>query len=258
VHRYPELNVKILPLMEDYLVALRSRDNTPAPLLTMDREHEEQMIDNFRAEVEAKLRLHQEQEQQQEAAAATTESPAAATEVKEEITAAEGGEGTTAAATGSHEEATADETTLPAEDLAAAAAGENTLKVEVHATAVHHHVEETPRVAHAQTHDFSHNQGAYTVRRVEMGGSGGGRGGLIVTLIFGGVAIMIAMVVGVVLVRQRGSRYAQQQLVSKIGGRTRDGFIEVDAATPEERHMAAMQITGYENPTYKYFEASTA
>ena len=139
-----------------------------------------------------------------------------------------------------------------------AAGGENTLKVEVHATAVHHHVEETPRVAHAQTHDFSHNQGAYTVRRVEMGGSGGGRGGLIVTLIFGGVAIMIAMVVGVVLVRQRGSRYAQQQLVSKIGGRTRDGFIEVDAATPEERHMAAMQITGYENPTYKYFEASTA
>merc|ERR1711872_144280 len=33
--RYPELNTKILPLMEDYLVALRSRDNTPAPLLNM-------------------------------------------------------------------------------------------------------------------------------------------------------------------------------------------------------------------------------
>merc|ERR1712117_712015 len=39
--RYPELNTKILPLMEDYLVALRSRDNTPAPLLNMDKEHEE-------------------------------------------------------------------------------------------------------------------------------------------------------------------------------------------------------------------------
>ena len=37
------------------------------------------------------------------------------------------------------------------------------------------------------------------------------------------------------------------------------GFIEVDtAASPEEKHMANMQINGYENPTYKYFEASSA
>ena len=249
--------MKILPLMEDYLVALRSRDNTPAPLLTMDREHEEQMIDNFRAEVEAKQRQHQEEEEearllQAEAAATTTELPAAEEKKVAETAAADSGAATTIMATGHQEE----ETTLPAADPAAA---DNTLKVEVHATAVHHHVvEETPRVAHAQTHDFSHNQGAYTVRRVEMGGGGGRSSGLIVTLIFGGVALMIALVVGVVLVRQRGSRYAQQQLVSKIGGRTRDGFIEVDAATPEERHMAAMQMNGYENPTYKYFEASTA
>ena len=53
---YPDLNTKILPLMEDYLIALRSRDNTPAPLLSMDREHEEQMINNYRAEMEAKIK----------------------------------------------------------------------------------------------------------------------------------------------------------------------------------------------------------
>merc|ERR550519_1725366 len=63
--RYPELNTKILPLMEDYLVALRSRDNTPAPLLNMDREHEEQMINNFRSEMESKIR-EKEREQQEE------------------------------------------------------------------------------------------------------------------------------------------------------------------------------------------------
>merc|ERR1712241_387911 len=63
--RYPELNTKILPLMEDYLVALRSRDNTPAPLLNMDKEHEEQMINNFRSEMEAKIR-EKEKEQQEE------------------------------------------------------------------------------------------------------------------------------------------------------------------------------------------------
>jgi amyloid beta A4 protein len=34
------------------------------------------------------------------------------------------------------------------------------------------------------------------------------------------------------------------------------GFIEVDqTVTPEERNVANMQINGYENPTYKYFEA---
>jgi amyloid beta A4 protein len=33
--------------------------------------------------------------------------------------------------------------------------------------------------------------------------------------------------------------------------------MEVDqAASPEERHIAEMQINGYENPTYKYFEES--
>lgn len=31
--------------------------------------------------------------------------------------------------------------------------------------------------------------------------------------------------------------------------------MEVDQAiTPEERHVANMQVNGYENPTYKYFE----
>lgn len=33
------------------------------------------------------------------------------------------------------------------------------------------------------------------------------------------------------------------------------GFIEVDqGVSQEERHVANMQINGYENPTYKYFE----
>jgi hypothetical protein len=37
------------------------------------------------------------------------------------------------------------------------------------------------------------------------------------------------------------------------------GFIDVDtAASPEEKHVANMQINGYESSTYKYFEASTA
>merc|ERR1712071_389469 len=81
--RYPELNTKILPLMEDYLVALRSRDNTPAPLLNMDKEHEEQMINNFRSEMLTKIKekehqqeeekLEREKEKKEEEMAATKE-----------------------------------------------------------------------------------------------------------------------------------------------------------------------------------------
>ena len=56
------------------MVCGRSRDNTPAPLLNMDKEHEEMMINNFRSEMEAKLR-EKEREQQQEQAEEEEASP---------------------------------------------------------------------------------------------------------------------------------------------------------------------------------------
>uniref|UniRef100_A0A0K0E4K2 A4_EXTRA domain-containing protein n=1 Tax=Strongyloides stercoralis TaxID=6248 RepID=A0A0K0E4K2_STRER len=34
------------------------------------------------------------------------------------------------------------------------------------------------------------------------------------------------------------------------------GFVEVDVCTPEERHVNNMQVNGYENPTYTYYDAS--
>ena len=53
--RFQDLNTKILPLMEDYLIALRSRDNTPASLLRMDKNHEEEMINNYTSDMKAKI-----------------------------------------------------------------------------------------------------------------------------------------------------------------------------------------------------------
>merc|ERR1712079_131713 len=133
---------------------------------------------------------------------------------------------------------------------------DESIKVEVHATAVHHELLE-PKVAHAQAHEISHSQATYSVRRVEMGESRS----VYVTLAFAGVALMVAMLIGVVVLKKRSGRYPHHQLVSvqtaKIG-KTKEGFIEVDtAASPEEKHVANMQINGYENPTYKYFEASS-
>lgn len=120
----------------------------------------------------------------------------------------------------------------------------DSIKVEVHATAVHHDQVLEPKMAHAMSHEISHSQATYSVRRVEMSE----KRNVYVTMAFAGVALMVAMLIGVVVMRRRSARYPQHQ-----------GFIEVDtAASPEEKHVANMQINGYENPTYKYFEASTA
>jgi len=221
--RYPELNTKILPLMEDYLVALRSRDNTPAPLLNMDKEHEEQMINNFRSEMEAKIK-EKEREQQEEKNEKIKEKKAeeAIEAVTEQVAEIE----------------TVETEPAPPKEIS------GDIKVEVHATAVHHDQQLEPKIAHAQTHEISHSQATYSVRRVEMPENRS----VYVTLAFAGVALMFAMLIGVVVLKKRSGRYPHHQ-----------GFSEVDtAASPEEKHVANMQINGYENPTYKYFEASTA
>merc|ERR1719400_2872577 len=122
--------------------------------------------------------------------------------------------------------------------------GGGDIKVEVHATAVHHDQVLEPRLSHAMNHEISHSQATYSVRRVEMSENKN----MYVTVSFAGVALMVALLIGVVVMRRRNNRYPHHQ-----------GFIEVDtAASPEEKHMANMQINGYENPTYKYFEASSA
>ena len=83
----------------------------------------------------------------------------------------------------------------------------------------------------------------------DAGSSAGGSEsrGVYFTLAFAGVALMAAMVVGIVVLRRRAVRHPSTQ-----------GFMEVDqnatVITPEERHVANMQVNGYENPTYKFFE----
>lgn len=60
----------------------------------------------------------------------------------------------------------------------------------------------------------------------------------------GCIAVFVIIVIGIVVLRKKAGRVPVSH-----------GFVEVDqAASPEERHVANMQINGYENPTYKYFE----
>lgn len=52
--RFPDIQAKVVPLMKDYLTALRSKDDTPSPLLMTSRTSEEDVLDSFKAEVIAK------------------------------------------------------------------------------------------------------------------------------------------------------------------------------------------------------------
>ena len=53
--RYPELNAKISQLMDDYIQALRSKDETPGAMLGMTEEAEAAILDKFRVEIERKV-----------------------------------------------------------------------------------------------------------------------------------------------------------------------------------------------------------
>ena len=120
-------------------VLFRSRDNTPAPLLNMDKEHEEQMINNFRSEMEAKIR-EKEREQQEEKKERIKEKKAEEGELSTESLAAT--------------ETAETEPTPGVKEML----GGGDIKVEVHATAVHHDQVLEPRLSHAMSHEISHSQ----------------------------------------------------------------------------------------------------
>jgi amyloid beta A4 protein len=72
--------------------------------------------------------------------------------------------------------------------------------------------------------------------------------GSVLGIAVGAVAAFVIIVVGIVVLRKRAHHAPSSH-----------GFVEVDhVASPEERHVANMQINGYENPTYKYFEMNTS
>ncbi|KAL4715783.1 hypothetical protein ACJJTC_006362 [Scirpophaga incertulas] len=105
-----------------------------------------------------------------------------------------------------------------------------------------------PPPAHALKHELQHSQPGYTVRGAGgVGGGSGGAGALYPALCVGGAALAAAACVALAVARRRDRAPSAQ------------GFVQVEqtgavAPTPEERHVANMQINGYENPTYKYFE----
>jgi len=246
--------------MKDYLLAIRSKDDTPSPLLMTSRTSEEDVLDSFKAEILAKQadkerqrlaekarkedeRRRDERRKMETKDKKTNQLDSISDVVKPEATSDESAtklEASTTVKPKSYEKKMKKEDVVKKEKPK-----EKKLKEElppyVDAQAVQHLLDR-PKVAHAQNHQIAHNEPRFSVRHE---GAHRENRSVYFTLAFAGVALMAAMVVGVVLLKRRHARSPHQQ-----------GFIEVDqTVTPEERHVANMQINGYENPTYKYFEA---
>lgn len=104
-------------------------------------------------------------------------------------------------------------------------------------------------------HDYSYQQAAHQQHnkiQVQQGltstTSSSAQLGTTFGIAIGSVAIFVVLVVAVVMLRRRSS--------SRMN--VTHGYVEVDpAASPEERHVANMQMNGYENPTYRYFEVQS-
>lgn len=65
--RYPELAGKIGQLMDDYIQALRSKDETPGSLLAMTPEAEAEILDKYKAEIANKQAERERQRLQEKA-----------------------------------------------------------------------------------------------------------------------------------------------------------------------------------------------
>lgn len=95
-----------------------------------------------------------------------------------------------------------------------------------------------------QSQSFHHNEPSYSIKREHYHAKMKWNGSVYLTLAFAGIALLTATIVGVVLLKKHTQTSPHSQ-----------GFIEVNqAATPEEKHVISMQINGYENPTFRYFE----
>jgi len=204
--RFPDLRIKLLPLMEDFLIELRSSDDTPAPMFTMDKEHEEKILNGFKINIQN--RIMKQEEKRKEEKRLRKEKYRRMKQEEEEM------------------RRRRKEMNFPTNPLDAI-----------------EYTEERVLVSNAQSHSLSHTQAEYVVGAESSQDS---RLGFISVL--GVAALLVVLLVGIVFHRRKNTHIRSHQ-----------GFLEVPTfSSPEEKHLSTMQANGYENPTYKYFEATVA
>ncbi|XP_045451817.1 amyloid-beta-like protein [Melitaea cinxia] len=231
LRRRPHLYASIGTAIEDYVQSMQSKDDMAVSLMSMTPEAEELLLDRIEAEVQreqaAREQLNAKRDQR--------------TRQRQDIQNERVREIITSTMTDAPESET--ETSEVSETSSRRSTSE-TEGEGLRAALEQAEERAPPPPAHALKHELQHSQPEYKVR---ASGSGGGAGALYPALCVGGAALAAAAAVALAVARRRDRAPSAQ------------GFVQVEqtgavAPTPEERHVANMQINGYENPTYKYFE----
>uniref|UniRef100_T1JN54 Beta-amyloid-like protein n=1 Tax=Strigamia maritima TaxID=126957 RepID=T1JN54_STRMM len=208
--RIPDVSAKIKEEIVEFLQSLRGSDD-PLTLQLLSQENEETLLEKFKSEVAAK---QQERQHEKELEKQRKHEKKVEREERKKVISNLGGK----------LDKPFDPETMEDESIPTP------------------HVEQEVKVSHAQKNEVHHNEASFSVKHEDAYKKK--NSSVYVTLAFAGIALVTAMIVGIVFLRKRSVRSPHHQ-----------GFVEVDqAATPEERHVANMQVNGYENPTYKYFE----
>merc|ERR1711879_38343 len=98
-------------------------------------------------------------------------------------------------------------------------------------------------------HDFEANAQDNTLRLTQNLSQTPTSGNLGSTLgvALGGCSVFIIVIVAIFMAKRKNNQ--------QNAGRPGPEYAVVEpSASPEEKHLANMQMNGYENPTYKYFE----
>lgn len=211
---YPDLSRKIKPDILTFLEDLKTH-NEKTPYYLQSKEAENAMLEKYMADVAAKQEEHQRQKELQKQH--HQEVKAEQQEIKMEKQKVEQNLG--GKLDRKFDSESMEDESIPSQ-----------------------HIDHGSKVSHAQNHAVHHNEVNFAVKKEYIPKHKSSS--VYVTLSFAGIALLTAVIVGVVFLRRRSSNWPANQ-----------GFVEVDqAATPEERHVANMQVNGYENPTYKYFD----
>lgn len=262
--RHPEVFGEVRRVVTNYMDVLKTRDGMEMPgeaqtitemspinkyKAEVDEIQQEKLQDRFPETTDKPAQVQKQQlkdgyDEANDNKVLTTPLAATVQQLSVETTKYENpiaGAGTTAAATGIM-------TTIPTGGTTAAATAAAVPSSQLvfydsmlPPAAAAEHKDVQPRVAHSLVHDFVHNEPVYSFKDELYAGN---PRSLQFTIAFALFTLMSVAVIGIAVVRRRNFRSPQNQ-----------GFVEVDqGVTSEERHVANMQINGYENPTYKYFD----
>jgi hypothetical protein len=113
-----------------------------------------------------------------------------------------------------------------------------------------------PIVNNIDNNDFAMNQAYIQKSPVSRSAASGFSAAVPLGIAVGGITVFVVIIVGVIMMRRRANARHHRPLQPL-------GSLDLEPAalatsSPEERHVASMQMNGYENPTYKYFEQNAS